>query len=115
MTKIFENETKCKVIAINGDVHRDLVEKYKLAGYPSLKFFKANDKATPIDYSGSHELSKMIEYLNEHCGTFRNTEGRLNSEAGVRTDVEEKIKELFKSNLPVNEEILAKEFGNEDR
>jgi protein disulfide-isomerase A6 len=115
MTKVFENEPNCKVIAINGDVHRDLVEKYKLVGYPTLKFFTAKDKATPIDYSGSHELSKLIEYLNEHCGTFRNTEGRLKAEAGVRTEVEEKIKELFKTNSPVNEEILAKEFGNEDR
>ena len=115
VTKAFENEPKCKVIAINGDVHRDLVEKYGITGYPSLKLFKANDKSTPIDYTGSQELEKLVDYLNEQCGTFRNKDGRLMPEAGVRIDIEEKIKELLKSNSPVNEEVLGKEFGNEDR
>jgi protein disulfide-isomerase A6 len=114
VTKIFENESKCKVIAINGDANRDLIEKYKIKGYPNLKFFTAEDKANPVEYNESHELGDLVEFQNNRCGTFRKLDGRLMPEAGVRIDVEEKIVELLNSHLPVDADILAKEFGAED-
>jgi hypothetical protein len=115
ISKIFENESSCKIIAINGDVNRDLIEKYAIKGYPTLKFFDAKNKAEPIDYTGAQDLESLTKFLNENCKTFRKSDGQLLPEAGVRSDVEDRIKELFKSNSPVNEVILTKEFGTEDK
>jgi hypothetical protein len=115
VTKIFENESKCKIIAINGDINRGLIEKYQIKGYPTLKFFKSEDKNSPFDYNDSHELGDLIEFLNEKCKAFRKTDGKLMPEAGIRLDVEGKIKNLLSSDSPINEEVLIKEFGDEDR
>lgn len=113
VAKAFENEPKCKIIAINGDRERELLERYEIKGYPTVKFFPAPDKAHPIDYSGMRELEDVVDFLNDHCGTFRKPDGRLTPEAGARVDVEGRLRDALPKPGKVSDTLIA-EFGKDD-
>ena len=113
VAKAFENESSCKVIAINGDENRQLMEKYDIKGYPTVKFFPAGDKEHPLDYTGMRELEDVVDFMNDHCGTFRKSDGRLTPEAGVRLDVEQRLKDALSKSGKITDTLVA-EFGQSD-
>jgi len=80
---VFENEPNIIVAKVDSTKHELLASKYKVEGYPTLYFFGADQKENkPLLYSGERDLPTMIEFLNEHCGTSRTFDGRLNELAG---------------------------------
>ena len=99
---------------MNGGENRALMEKYGIKGYPTVKFFPAGDKQNPVDYGGMRELDDVVDYLNDHCGTHRKPDGRLTPEAGVRLEVEERLRDAFTKSGKITD-TLAAEFGNTDQ
>lgn len=55
--------------------------RYGVSGYPTLKFFPKGNKAGE-DYDGGRELDDFVKFINEKCGTSRDTKGQLTSEVG---------------------------------
>ena len=41
------------------------VESVQVKGFPTLYFFKGNDKANPVRYEGARELKDLLKYVKE--------------------------------------------------
>jgi protein disulfide-isomerase A6 len=46
-----------------------------------LKFFPKGNKAGE-DYDGGRDLDDFVKFINEKCGTSRDSKGQLTSEVG---------------------------------
>jgi protein disulfide-isomerase A6 len=56
--------------------------RYGVSGYPTLKFFPKNNKAGE-DYDGGRDLDDFVKFINEKCGTSRDSKGQLTSEVSM--------------------------------
>jgi protein disulfide-isomerase A1 len=45
----------------------DVDPKLEIRGFPTLKFFPANSKASPIDYNGDRSLKDMLEFVHKQA------------------------------------------------
>src|SRR5688572_15462370 len=45
----------------------DVDAKYGVRGFPTLKFFPANNKETPLDYEGDRSLEDMTRFIQENA------------------------------------------------
>jgi protein disulfide-isomerase A1 len=43
------------------------VESVSIQGFPTIKFFPANNKANPIDFNGDRTVEGFTKFLNEHA------------------------------------------------
>ena len=41
------------------------VDSVQVKGFPTLYFFKGNDKANPVRYEGARELKDLAKYIKE--------------------------------------------------
>ena len=53
-----------KIGAVNCEDEKDIAQKYKIDGYPTVLFFGDNKKKTE-EYEGDRKAEKVIEYLFE--------------------------------------------------
>lgn len=81
MANAFAGEDNVVVASVDADKYRDLGTKYGVSGFPTLKFFGANEDG-PEDYSGGRTEEALMEFLNQKAGTFRTQDGGLTEEAG---------------------------------
>ena len=63
-----------KIGAVNCENERDIAQKYKIDGYPTVLFF-GDDKTKTEEYEGNRKADKVIEYLFEKAKTI--TEQKL--------------------------------------
>ena len=63
-----------RIGAVNCEDERDIAQKYKIDGYPTVLFF-GDDKAKTEEYEGNRKADKVIEYLFEKAKTI--TEQKL--------------------------------------
>ena len=54
-------------------------------------------KADTIDYNGPRDPQKMVDFINEQCGTHRRLDGTLTPEAGIIPDFEKLGKDIILS------------------
>ena len=45
------------------------VEGVEVQGFPTLYFFKGNDKSNPIKYDGERELEALIKFVEENSAS----------------------------------------------
>jgi len=57
-------------------------EKYKISGFPTLKFFPKGS-SEPIDYQGGRTEEDILNYINGQAGTHRVRGGGLDDSAGT--------------------------------
>lgn len=55
----------------------------EIAGFPTIKLFKAKDKAEPVDYAGSRTVEDLVKFIRE------------NGSHGVDVKIEEKVAEAL--------------------
>jgi len=67
-------------------------EKFKVTGYPTLKFFPKGS-TEPIDYSSGRTEEAILEFVNKHAGTHRVPGGGLDSTAGRIAALDEILKD----------------------
>ena len=53
-----------KIGAVNCEDEKDIAQKYKIDGYPTVLFF-GDDKTKTEEYEGNRKADKVIEYLFE--------------------------------------------------
>jgi protein disulfide-isomerase A1 len=63
------------VIAKVDATANDINPKFAVKGFPTIKFFPANNKAQPIDYEGDRSLSDMNTFVQTHT-TFGSATGK---------------------------------------
>jgi len=53
------------------DATANEVEGLEIKGYPTLKFYPAGGKKTPIDHDGDREKEPLIKWLSEKSGAYK--------------------------------------------
>lgn len=81
------------IASLDADKYKDLGEKYGISGFPTLKFFPKNNKDGE-DYEGGRDLEDFVSFINEKCGTSRDSKGQLTTEAGIVASLENLVKEF---------------------
>ncbi|KAJ3313481.1 Protein disulfide-isomerase-like 2-2 [Boothiomyces sp. JEL0838] len=69
--QLAENFAKEKDIVIaeaDCDAHKELATKYKIEGFPTMKYF-AKGSTTAEDYSAGRDLENFVDYLNNKAGS----------------------------------------------
>ena len=56
----------------------DLAAEYGIQGFPTIKFFPKGDKSNVVEYQKGRTEGDFVDFLNEHCGTYRAIGGGLN-------------------------------------
>ncbi|KAA3458885.1 putative protein disulfide-isomerase A6 [Gossypium australe] len=81
--------------------------RYGVSGYPTLKFFPKGNKAGE-DYHGERELDDFVSFINEKCGTSRDTKGQLTSKAGILPSLDTLVKEFVSASNDDKKTVLSK-------
>jgi hypothetical protein len=60
-----------------------LLFRFDITGFPTIKFFPAGSAKEPVNYESAREVDAMTTFLNEKAGTFRDPKtGGLVKSAG---------------------------------
>ncbi|XP_052182842.1 probable protein disulfide-isomerase A6 [Diospyros lotus] len=89
----FKLEEDVVIANLDADKHRDLADKYDVSGYPTLKFFPKSNKAGE-EYDGGQDLDDFVDFINERCGTSRDSKGQLTAKAGILEALDKLVKEF---------------------
>jgi protein disulfide-isomerase A6 len=101
----FKNDENCVVAKLDADGFRDVAEGYDITGFPTIKYFPADNKDGE-EYERGRELADFVKFLNDKCGTHRLPGGKLNSHAGVVEDMNG-LASKFMSEEEVRDEVLS--------
>ncbi|KAJ1687660.1 hypothetical protein LUZ63_019050 [Rhynchospora breviuscula] len=107
VASVFKLDKDIVIANVDVDQHKDLSEKYGVKKIPTVKFFSKENKEGEL-YEGERETDDVIEFVNEKCGTSRDSEGQLTSEAGVIESLEELVKEFATAENDEKKKILTK-------
>ncbi|XP_066366580.1 protein disulfide isomerase-like 2-1 [Miscanthus floridulus] len=107
LASVFKQDDGVVIANLDADKHTDLAEKYGVSGFPTLKFFPKGNKAGE-DYDGGRDLDDFVKFINEKCGTSRDSKGQLNSEAGLVASLNPLVKEFLNAADDKRKEVLSK-------
>ncbi|KAE9449036.1 hypothetical protein C3L33_19064, partial [Rhododendron williamsianum] len=79
------------VANLDAQQHKDLAKKYDVSAFPTLKFFPKGNK----DYNGGRDLDDFVNFINEKCGTCRDTKGQLTDKVASIVEALEKLVKEF--------------------
>ncbi|KAJ3032669.1 hypothetical protein HDV00_007284 [Rhizophlyctis rosea] len=84
VAKDFANEKNVVIANLDATAHKEIADRFNVAGYPTIKFFPAGgDIKNPEEYSGGREEADFVKFINEKVGTQRTVGGGLLPEAGT--------------------------------
>jgi len=63
--KAFENVQNVVVAKIDATAN-DVNPALGIRGFPTIKFFPANNKQNPIDYNGDRTLTDFVSFIKQH-------------------------------------------------
>ncbi|CAL4895601.1 unnamed protein product [Urochloa decumbens] len=107
LASVFKQDDGVVIANLDADKHTDLAEKYGVSGFPTLKFFPKGNKAGE-DYDGGRDLDDFVKFINEKCGTSRDSKGQLTSEAGLVESLNPLVKEFVNAAGDKRKEVLTK-------
>ncbi|TPX48862.1 hypothetical protein SeLEV6574_g01795 [Synchytrium endobioticum] len=95
VAKDFSQESDCVVANVDATAATDLAEKYRVEGFPTIKFFPKGAKESPVEYTAGRSEEDFLAYLNEKCGTHRTVGGGLDENAGQVAQMAEYVKKFL--------------------
>ncbi|KAK3164319.1 hypothetical protein QOZ80_1AG0015970 [Eleusine coracana subsp. coracana] len=107
VASVFKLDEGVVIANLDADKYRDLAEKYGVTGFPTLKFFPKGNKAGE-EYDGGRDLGDFVKFINDKCGTSRDTKGQLTSEAGRVANLDALAKEFLGAASDKQKELLSK-------
>ncbi|XP_024967970.1 probable protein disulfide-isomerase A6 [Cynara cardunculus var. scolymus] len=110
----YKNERDVVIANLDADRFKDLGEKYDISGYPTMKLFPKDNKAGEV-YQGDRDLDSLVAYINQKCGTSRDAQGQLTSDAGIVEVLDNLVKEFMGADGDEKKAVFAKiqeEAGN---
>uniref|UniRef100_A0A0D9ZUV4 protein disulfide-isomerase n=1 Tax=Oryza glumipatula TaxID=40148 RepID=A0A0D9ZUV4_9ORYZ len=107
LASVYKQDEGVVIANLDADKHTALAEKYGVSGFPTLKFFPKGNKAGE-DYDGGRELDDFVKFINEKCGTSRDSKGQLTSEAGIVESLAPLVKEFLGAANDKRKEALSK-------
>ncbi|CAN6349770.1 unnamed protein product [Urochloa humidicola] len=107
LASVFKQDDGVVIANLDADKHADLAEKYGVSGFPTLKFFPKGNKAGE-DYDGGRDLDDFVKFINEKCGTSRDSKGQLTSEAGLVESLNPLVKEFVNAAGDKRKEVFTK-------
>lgn len=103
----FKLEGDVVIANLDADKYKDLGEKYGVSGFPTLKFFPKSNKAGE-DYDGGRDLDDFVNFINEKCGTSRDSKGQLTSKAGIVEHLDALVKEFVSAGNDEKKAVYGK-------
>jgi protein disulfide-isomerase A6 len=91
LAKVFAGEPDVIIANVDATENNDLATRFGISGFPTLKLFQGGS-SEPTDYLGSREVPAMVEFINEHAGTYRLPNGELSADAGSIETLDNLIK-----------------------
>ena len=73
-----------KIGAVNCEEQRELAEKYKIDGFPTVLFF-GEDKTKTVEYEGDRKAEKIVDFLLEKAKNVINN--KLTEKKDEKTDL----------------------------
>lgn len=64
--KAFEGVNSVVIAKIDA-TSNDVNPKYGIKGFPTIKFFPANNKLSPIDFDGDRTKEDFVDFVKEHA------------------------------------------------
>ena len=101
VAKAFQNEDSVKIVANDVDLYKFYNWDYEINRFPDLRLY-CKDEDDYIEYNGKKTAEDLIDFINDYCGTQRNLNGRLNSEAGVIDEVSQIVEDFLTGGKTVN-------------
>jgi len=89
----YEGEENVVIAKVDADQHKDLGGRYKVSGFPTIKWFPKNNKDGE-DYNGGREAEDFVKFINEKTGAQRAL-GRGFGEKAGRIDSLDELAEKF--------------------
>ncbi|MQM19494.1 hypothetical protein Taro_052499 [Colocasia esculenta] len=103
----YKLEEEVVIANVDADKFKELAEKYGVSGYPTLKFFPKSNKAGE-DYDGGRDLEAFVSFVNEKCGTSRDSKGQLTSKAGILAHLDDLVKEFLSAANDEKKAVLSR-------
>ncbi|KAL4556218.1 hypothetical protein LXL04_038862 [Taraxacum kok-saghyz] len=103
----FKNEADVVIANVNTDNNKKIAERYEVQGIPKLILFSKDNKDGE-GYGGALDLEGLVSFINEKCGTSRDEEGQLTSNAGVIEILDILVKEFKSAGEDDKQEVYAK-------
>ncbi|MQL84834.1 hypothetical protein Taro_017349 [Colocasia esculenta] len=107
VANVYKLEEDVVIANLDADKYKGLAEKYGVSGYPTLKFFPKNNKAGE-DYDGDRDFGDFVNFINEKCGTSRDTKGQLTSKAGILAELDELVVEFVSAAGDEKKAVLSR-------
>ncbi|KAJ9099698.1 hypothetical protein QFC20_005631 [Naganishia adeliensis] len=60
------------IAKIDADIEKEIGQRYGIQGFPTLKWFNANDLQNPEDYNGGRDLADLAGFVTEKSGIRSN-------------------------------------------
>ncbi|CAI5465358.1 unnamed protein product [Closterium sp. Yama58-4] len=87
LAETFQYEPDIVIAKFDADKYKGTVEKYKIKGYPELRWYpKDNKKGVP--YKTSRNLQPMIDFVNAMTNSMRKKGGLLDDDVGRIKDLD---------------------------
>jgi len=109
----FAREPSVLIAKVDATESPDLASRYSVDGYPTLKWFDADDKENPENYDDARQLDAFVNFVNIKAGVHRSPDGRPDEKAGRIEELDEIAVQFLESDskealLEQTQEIVNK-------
>jgi len=107
LANVFKNEKNIVIASLDADNYKDLATKYEVSGFPTILYFKGDDRSKGEKYNGGRELADLVKHVNSQAGTKRTDSGHYDESVGRHETLDAIAKKFFSKDS--DRESLAKE------